>query len=183
MIDHPVAPPYKGIDDMPVNRQTMATAISKLRELGKEVGLSGKIGVLGFSRGATMAAAVAGDEEIVQAALVHGNRFDYTQLRPDDPMLKRFEKAWGPLEANRDRWAAQGAMHYLGERAAPMFLNTSDTESAEYRDGLQKLSDRLTQLGVEHVYRIDTDGRGHRVTTDPKTLEQIMAFFRHHLKN
>ena len=54
---------------MPVNRETMRAAITKLREVGKEVGLTGKIGVMGFSRGATMAAAVAGDRTMVQAAL------------------------------------------------------------------------------------------------------------------
>ena len=39
------------------------------------------------------------------------------------------------------RWAEHGASYYLPKSAAgvaPMFLNTSDAESAEYRDGLAK---------------------------------------------
>jgi len=126
-------------------------------------------------------AGALGVEDDVQAALVHGNRFDYLDLLPSDPMLTRFEKAWGPRDANRDRWAEHGATHYLTKDAAPMMLNTSDTESAEYRDGLEKLANRLKAMGVEHVYTIDADGRGHRVSTDPKTLAAIYAFFRQHL--
>ena len=34
----------------------------------------------------------------VQAALIHGCRYDYAKLDSDDPMLKRFEKAWGPRD-------------------------------------------------------------------------------------
>jgi hypothetical protein len=62
-----------------------------------------------------------------------------------------------------------------------MFLNTSDAESAEYRDGLAKFADHLKQLGIEHEYLVDKDGRGHRVSTDPKTLAAIYAFFHKHL--
>jgi hypothetical protein len=117
----------------------------------------------------------------VQAAVVHGNRYDYLDLRADDPMLKRFEKAWGPRQTNAQRWAAHGVSHYLTKDAAPMFLNTSDTESPEYRDGLAALAKRLDGLGVEHVYRVDADGRGHRVSTDPKTLAALYAFLLKHL--
>jgi hypothetical protein len=179
MIDHPVAPPYKGLDDpMPHALDRAKAATKKLRELSEELGHNGKIGVMGFSRGASFAAMLASpSRDDVQAALVHGNRFDYLNLMPNDPMLARFEKAWGPRDAHRDRWAEHGAAHYLTAKAAPMFLNTSDTESAEYRDGLAKLAQRLTGLGVEHRYVIDRDGRGHRVTTDPRTLGEIYGFF------
>jgi dienelactone hydrolase len=181
MIDHPVKPPYKGIDDLPANRETMRAALSKMRDVSKELGLSGRIGVMGFSRGATMSAVSAADKSLVQAALVHGNRFDYTQLGEKDPMLARFAKAWGPIEQAREKWVAQSAATYLTKDAAPMFLNTSDAESAEYRLGLEQLAKKLDELGVEHVYQVDADGRGHRVSTDPKTLAAIMAFFAQHL--
>jgi hypothetical protein len=183
MVDHPVRPPYKGIDDpMPASLERMKAVTKKIRELSEECNLNGKIGAIGFSRGATFAAMLAaGGREDVQAALVHGNRFDFLNLRADDPMLARFEKAWGPLETNRQRWAEHGAVHYLTNDAAPMMLNTSDTESVEYRDGLEKLAKRLAALGVEHVYSNDADGRGHRVSTDPKTLAAIYDFFCRHL--
>jgi len=198
MVDHPVAPPYKGIDDpMPQCLHRMKAAVRTLRAMSDEIGTSGKVGAIGFSRGGPFAAMLAltngradleddgahrGVSSAVQAALIHGNRYDYLNLRPDDPMLARFEKAWGPRNANERRWAEHGAAHYLTRDAAPMFLNTSDAESAEYRDGLAKFDARLTELSVEHVYQVDADGRGHRVTTDSKTLANVYEFFGKHLK-
>src|SRR5204863_835787 len=172
------------------------SAVRTLRSLSPELKLNGKIGAIGFSRGAPMAALLAvtngradleGDglhrdvSSAVQAAMIHGNRYDYLNLRPDDPMLARFEKAWGPRQASADRWASHGAAEYLTKDAAPMFLNTSDAESPEYRDGLALLARRLEEAGVEHVYQVDTDARGHRVSTDPKTLAAVYAFFAKHL--
>jgi hypothetical protein len=98
-------------------------------------------------------------------------------------MLARFTKAWGARDANRDRWAEHGAIHYLTKDCPPMFLDTSDAESPEYQDGLAKLNQRLDQLGIEHVYQVDKDGRGHRVTTDPKTLARIYEFFGKYLRD
>lgn len=184
MVDHPVAAPYKGIDDpMPVCLERMRSAVVVLREQAKQLGLGGKVGAIGFSRGATFAAMLSATRD-VDAAVVHGNRFDYLDLLPDDPMLGRFEKAWGPVSENRERWAVHGAVHWLDAKrgAAPMFLNTSDAESAEYRDGLEKLRHRLEAIGAAHEYRLDRDGRGHRVTTDPRTLRRMYEFLREHLE-
>jgi hypothetical protein len=56
MVDHPVAPPYKGIDDpMPQCIERMHAAVKTLRANGGDFGMNGNIGVIGFSRGATMA--------------------------------------------------------------------------------------------------------------------------------
>jgi dienelactone hydrolase len=182
MVDHPVRPPYKGIDDpMPESLDRMKLAVAKLRELSKELGTSDKIGAIGFSRGGPFAAMLAADGT-VQAALVHGNRYDYLNLLDNDPMLARFEKAWGKREDNSERWAIHGASHYLTKNASPMFLNTSDAESPEYQHGLKQFDAHLTKLGVKHVYQVDNDGRGHRVTTDPATLSKIYDFFRENLK-
>jgi hypothetical protein len=181
MVDHPVPPPYKGLDDpMPACVQRMKAAAKSLAALSPQLGTNGKIGAIGFSRGAPFAAILAAQGD-VQAALVHGNRFDYLDLLPTDPMLPRFEKAWGKRETNGDKWAAHGAATYLTKNAAPMFLDTSNAESPEYRDGLAKFAKRLDDAGVEHVYQVDPDGRGHRVSTDPKTLGAIYAFFHKHL--
>jgi hypothetical protein len=98
-------------------------------------------------------------------------------------MLARFQKAWGPRDANPQRWAAHGVCQYLTKDASPMFLNTSDAESAEYRDGLEKLAKRLQTLGIEHVYRVDADQRGHRVSTDRKTLSAIYSFMERYLRS
>ena len=47
----------------------------------------------------------------------------------------------------------------------------------------RSVKQRLTKLGVDHVYQVDPDGRGHRVATDPKTLAAIYAFFHQHLRD
>lgn len=185
MVDHPVAPPYKGLDDpMPECLERVSAAIAKSRALARDLGLSARVGAIGFSRGAPFAAIAALRRE-VDAALVHGNRFDYLNLLPTDPMRERFEQAWGPLAANRQRWAAHGAVSYIDPAigGAPMFLSTSDAESLEYRHGLRRLAEALGAAGIDHVYREDADGRGHRVTTDPARLDEIYAFFRRHLDN
>lgn len=183
MVDHPVAPPYKGIDDpMPQCLERMQSAVKTIRSLAPKLKLNGKIGAMGFSRGGPFAAMLActGD---VDAALIHGNRYDYLNLRADDPMFARFEKAWGPRDVNRYAWDIHGAAHYLGKDSSPMFLNTSDTESVEYREGLAHFSYLLKQAGREQVYQVDNDGRGHRVTTDPNTLKSIYGFFDKHLRD
>jgi hypothetical protein len=199
MIDHPVPPPYKGIDDpMPDVVFRLKAAVRTLRAEGKQLGLNGRIGAMGFSRGSNMAALLAttgglaelegecggyrGVSSYVQAALAHGGRFDFARLRPDDPMLARFAKAWGPRESNAARWDSHGAAHYIRSgNVAPMFLNTSNTESPEFRDQAAVLAAWMKAAGVEHVYVEDADSRGHRVSTDPKTLEAIYAFFAKHL--
>jgi acetyl esterase/lipase len=179
MVDHPVPPPYKGIDDpMPQSIERMEAAVKTLRRFSP----NSKIGVIGFSRGGPFAAILAAKHD-VDAALVHGNRYDYLDLLPNDPMLPRFEKVWGSRESNRDKWASHGASVYLSKDAAPMFLNTSNAESPEYQHGLKQFDARLTQLGIEHVYQVDEDGRGHRMTTDPKTLTKIYQFFAAHLRD
>ncbi len=182
MVDHPVKPPYKGIDDpMPQSLERMKYAVKKLREIKTEINATDKIGAIGFSRGGPFAAMLAGQGD-VNAALVHGNRYDYGTLIDKDPMLARFEKAWGKFEDNPDNWLKHGAMYYLTNKCAPMYLNTSNTESAEYQAGLALLDGVLTKLKVEHVYTVDQDGRGHRVTMDPQRLSEIFSFFGKRLK-
>lgn len=193
MIDHPVPAPYKGLDDpMPELIHRLKSAVRTVRaHATATLGISDRIGAIGFSRGGPMAAFLAvtnGRAEFdvggehpaissdVQAAFVHGNRYDYSKLRADDPMLARFEKAWGPREQNADRWLAHGAVHYLRDSAAPIYLSTSDTESAEYRQGLADLREALFNRSLDHVYAEDQDGRGHTVTTDSERLDAIYTF-------
>lgn len=199
MIDHPVDPPYHGLDDpMPQLIYRLKSAVRTLRSLSPELDLNGNIGAVGFSRGGPMAAllAVTGDRpdlegdgphrnvsSRVQAALVFGGRYDFMKVEPDDSMYKRFEKAWGPRDSNADKWADHGAAKYLTKDAAPMFLDTSNAESKEYQEQLALFAQELTDAGVEHVYQVDNDGRGHRVPTDPKTLSEIYQFFAKHLRN
>lgn len=197
MIDHPVPPPYKGIDDpMPQCIHRLKAAVRTLRAMSTQLNLNGRIGAIGFSRGGPMAALLAvtgqrpdleGDAvnpketSDIQTALIHGGRYDYLKLEPDDSMYKRFEKAWGTRESNQERWAMHGASYYLTKAAPPLFLNTSDAESKEYQAQLGLFAEELTQIGVPHVYRVDADARGHRVTTNPQGLKAIYDFFQEHL--
>jgi acetyl esterase/lipase len=184
---------------MPQVIYRLKAAVRTLRSLSGELGLNGKIGAMGFSRGGPMAALLAvtpdrpdleGDgphqdvSSSVQAALIHGNRYDYLKMQTDDKMFGRFTKVWGPRDTNADKWAAHGAFFYLKKNdAAPMFLNTSAAEEKAYQFGLATFDQELTAAGVEHVYQVDPDERGHQVTTDPKTLAEIYAFFQKHLAN
>ena len=60
MIDHPVPPPYKGIDDpMPQVIYRLKAAVRTLRSMDAELDMNGKIGAIGFSRGGPMAAFLA----------------------------------------------------------------------------------------------------------------------------
>lgn len=200
MADHPVAPPYKGIDDpMPQVIYRCKAAIRTLRSESSELDLNGQIGAIGFSRGGPMAAFLAvtpnrpdleGDglhpniSSQIQAALVFGNRYDYSHLPSTDPMYKRFAKAWGPQDQNPQSWSEHGAIAYLpadGHDVAPMFLDTSNAESPEYQQGLAELDQKLSAAHVEHHYQVDADGRGHRMPTDPATLAAIYQFFHQHL--
>lgn len=193
MIDHPVPAPYKGIDDpMPELIHRLKAAVRTIRAQADSLPLNGQIGAMGFSRGGPMAAflAVTNDRpefdiggehpaasSNVQAALIHGNRYDYSDLSKDDPMLPRFEKAWGPRAANEETWLRHGAAYYLLDRAVPMYLNTSQAESVEFRSGLERLHQVLTARSIPHEYVVDEDARGHQVSTDPKRLSAIYSFF------
>ena len=208
MADHPVAPPYKGLDDpMPEVFLRAKKAVLAAAAFAKEHDLAKPIGLIGFSRGGPIAAMLAantgngsvppgpggGDGEgpltgptDVRAALIHGNRYDYLDLLPTDTkMTARFKKSWGDPTTQPLNWQLRGASNYLAKDpkdVAPMFLNTSRAESPEYQDGLAKFHQRLTQLGVEHVYQVDDDTRGHQVSSKPETLSAIYEFFAKHLE-
>jgi hypothetical protein len=201
MADHPVRPPYKGLDDpMPAVIERAKAAVRVLRSLSSALDLNGNIGAVGFSRGGPIAAMVAdtpdradldkdggaiGVSSAVQAALIHGNRYDYTNPDHADPMYKRFEKAWGPTDGTTPKWLEHGAAYYLpkdGKHVAPMFLDTSDAEQPAYRGGLLQFDAELTAAHVPHHYQIETDGRGHRVSSDPAVLKAIYAFFHRYLQ-
>jgi acetyl esterase/lipase len=196
MVDHPVYPSYKGMFPMPDSLCKMKSAVRTLRAEGKKLALADKIGVIGFSRGSPLAAllAVTGgnkDFEVgginadvsstVQAALLHGERYDFMALTAVDSMYNRFETAWGKRADQPQAWDAHSAIRYVSKDSPPMFLNTSDKEEVTYREQLALFEKRLTDKGVEHVFQVDPDGRGHKVTLDPKTLSAIYGFFAKHL--
>jgi hypothetical protein len=196
MVDHPVIAPYKGMFPMPDSLERMKAAVRTLRVEGAKGGASDRVGVIGFSRGSPQAALLAvtngrkafevggmnqGVSSDVQAALIHGERYDFMALTEVDGMYKRFETAWGTRADKPEVWDTHSAIRYVAKDTPPMFLNTSDKEEVTYREQLALFERKLTQMGVEHVYQVDADGRGHRVTTDPATLQSIYDFFQKRL--
>ena len=125
MADHPVAPPYKGLDAMPDCAWRIKAAVRTLRAEGSKLGLSEKIAAIGFSRGSGMALMLAttegnatfeghgekpGVSSAVQGAVVMSGRFTYLDLLPDDHMIPRYDKAWGPRTNHLDIWRQAGAL-------------------------------------------------------------------------
>jgi len=87
----------------------------------------------------------------VQAALIHGNRYDYLKVEAADPMYKRFEKAWGTRDQNADRWAQHGAAPYL-TKTPPLCSSTPATPNPkDNQEQLALFDSELTAAGVEHV--------------------------------
>jgi len=68
MVDHPVAPPYKGIDDPVVECvDRMNRAVFAMRLSSREINTSEKIGAIGFSRGGPFAAILAARHDVDRA--------------------------------------------------------------------------------------------------------------------
>ena len=193
MADHPVAPPYKGIDPMPESGERVNAAIRTARGKGRELGLSGEIGVVGFSRGSGMALLAAttmgmdrfegvggyqDEESSVQAAIVLSGRFTYMNLLPDDKMRARYETVWGERESNLLRWKEQGALDYLEGATIPLFLGINSGEGADAQWQMRVLRERLEGLGSEVTFVLDDDGAGHTVPVDAVILEGMRKYLR-----
>jgi acetyl esterase/lipase len=196
MADHPVAPPYKGLDPMPDCACKTKAAVRTLRAAISKLGTNGKIGVVGFSRGSGMAlllAATNGRSQFdgkgenvdlasdVQAAVVMSGRFTYLDLLADDKMIPRYEQAWGTRKEHEDTWRMAGAMEYMDKGVAPLFLTINKTEAPEALHQMDVLRKRLDSLGVRHTYMPEDEGRGHKMPMDEKVLTGIYGFFDEHL--
>ncbi|TAK93774.1 MAG: hypothetical protein EPO07_17685, partial [Verrucomicrobia bacterium] len=119
MADHPVAPPYKGLDAMPDCALKIKAAVRTLRAEGAKLGLNGRIVPVGFSRGSGMALMLVttkglkefdghgenpGVSSDVQGAVVMSGRFTYLDLLPDDHMIPRYNQAWGARTNKLEVW-------------------------------------------------------------------------------
>ncbi|MHC4993896.1 MAG: hypothetical protein ACYTGQ_02485 [Planctomycetota bacterium] len=200
VVDHPVAPPYRGVDAAPETMHKMKAAVRTLRSNAGRYGYDGsKIGVLGFSRGSGVAgllAATGGVEALegdgphrdassrVQAALCQAGRFDHRTLMEDgfsDKTFARYVTHFGDPVRDAARWDAASAARWITPDDPPFFLEVGGADS--YRvPQVRKLHEALLTVGAEHPYVIEP-GRGHRVTENPETLEAIGAFFDRVLKD
>lgn len=197
MADHPVAPPYKGLDAMPDSAWKIKAAVRTLRAEGKKLGLSPRIVPVGFSRGSGMAlmlVTTAGMAEFegrgespgvsseVQGGVIMSGRFTYLDLLPGDEMLPRYAEAWGERDESLDVWRAHGALDYLKRPVRfPLFLTINGSESPDALHQMDVLRNRLDELGSPYSFHLDQEPRGHKVVLDAEILEAMRRYMRQRL--
>ena len=196
MADHPVAPPYKGLDAMPICALKIKAAVRTLRAEGAKLGLNGKIAPIGFSRGSGMALMLVttegmkefenhgenpGVSSAVQGAVVMSGRFTYLDLLPDDHMIPRYEKVWGARTNSLEIWRQHGALDYLTNATLPLFLTINCSEAPDVLHQMTVLRKRLAELGSDEIFMMDPVPRGHKVTLVPEILADMNAYLKHRL--
>ncbi|MFA9193866.1 hypothetical protein AAGV33_05565 [Flavobacterium sp. FBOR7N2.3] len=192
---------YKSFQTNPDAAQKVKSAIRTLRVLGKQMGLSDKIGIFGFSRGSTAGSMAIGDKKVeslentgfhigisddVQAAALGPGVFDYTLIYNttddgDKNLELRCPWVWGSLEENRKLWESMGSSYLVETKAtAPtlFFYNTDD--DAYYEDQIIHLKKKLDQLAVPTTSLINY-GKGHAIPQTAKDLNTLYSFFKNYL--
>lgn len=188
---------YKSYQTNPDAAQKVKSAIRTLRVKSEEFGLSGKIGIYGFSRGSDAGSMAIGDRSVpsfenagfnigvsddVQAAALGPGVFDFTLIynRSDDHdnnLETRCPWVWGPLKENYDLWKTMGSAWLVQSSAtAPVhfFYNTDD--QPYYQDQIAHLKEKLDSLGVPNYSLIDY-GTGHAVPQTAAPLTELYDFF------
>jgi hypothetical protein len=196
MADHPVAPPYKGLDEMPICALKIKAAVRTLRAEVAKLGLNGKIAPIGFSRGSGMALMLITTEGMkefehhgenpdvssaVQGAVVMSGRFTYLDLLPDDHMIARYEKMWGARTNHFQIWRQHGALDYLTNATAPLFLTINCSEAPDALHQMTVLRKRLAELGSDEIFMMDPQPRGHKVTLVPDILRVLNDYLKSQL--
>ena len=194
MADHPVPPPYKGLDAMPDCAWKIKAAVRTLRAEGANLGLNGKIAPIGFSRGSGMALMLVttegrvefeghgenpGTSSSVQGAVVMSGRFTYLDLLADDHMLPRYAAAWGDRTNHLEVWRQAGALDYLNHATLQLFLSINCSEAPDALHQMTVLRKRLADLGSDEVFMMDPVPRGHKVPLVPEILDDM----NHYLKS
>lgn len=208
----PAGTPNKTYGSYEVNpdaAQKVKSAIRTLRVAGDTLGLSGKIGIYGFSRGSDAGSMAIGDKSVaefenagkhigvsddVQVAALGSGVFDFTQIYNasddgDGNLESRCPVAWGPLEDNYDLWESMGSAYLVETSAtAPVifFYNTDD--AAYYQDQIAQLKSKLESLDVP-VSTITDYGNGfgdpennsHGVPKDSASLATMYDFFNEYM--
>lgn len=189
---------YKSYQVNPDAVQKVKSAIRTLRAKGSELGLSGKIGIYGFSRGSTAGSLAIGDRTVpafentgfnigisddVQAAALGPGVFDYTQIYNvtddgDSNLEIRCPWAWGTLECNVPLWESMGASYLVQTSAtAPVlfFFNTDD--DLYYQDQIKHFKSKLEALNIP-VSTLINYGKGHAVPQTKASLNILYNFFK-----
>ncbi|HKW28392.1 MAG TPA: hypothetical protein VJT54_03585 [Verrucomicrobiae bacterium] len=193
MADHPVAPPYEGLDPMPQCAWKIKAAVRTLRVEGAGLGMNGKIAAVGFSRGSGMALMLVTTEglkefqghgenqeisDAVQGAVVMSGRFTYLDLLPSDHMLPRYTGAWGDRATHLEVWRREGALDYLTHATLPLYLTINCAEGADALHQMVVLRQRLAELGSDEIFMQDPQPRGHKVPVEPGVLAAMNRYLK-----
>ncbi|WP_221028729.1 hypothetical protein [Actomonas aquatica] len=197
MADHPVDAPYKGLDAMPESGYRAAAAVQVLRAatVERQLPLNDRIVSAGFSRGSGMALFLAttghlgtfvdhgiahGPSADVQGGIIMSGRFTYLDLLTDDPMIPRYEKAWGPIESAVRIWRGAGALDYLDPEnpPPPLFLTITPNESPHALHQMTVLQKKLKQQRVPFVFVPEPAPRGHKMPVDADVTKSLIQYLR-----
>ncbi|KDN56107.1 alpha/beta hydrolase family protein [Flavobacterium seoulense] len=192
---------YKSFQTNPDAAQKVKSAIRTLRVFNKEMGLSEKIGIFGFSRGSTAGSMAIGDKKVtefensgfhigisddVQAAALGPGVFDYTLIynTPDDGdknLEQRCPWVWGSLDNNKALWESMGSSFLVETKATtPTLFFYNNDDDAYYRDQITHLKNKLELLTVPTSTLIDY-GKGHALPQKPSDLNVLYSFFKNYL--
>jgi hypothetical protein len=192
---------YKSYQTNPDAVQKVKSAIRTLRAKSDSLGLSGKIGIYGFSRGSTAGSLAIGDKlvpefenagfnegisSVVQAAALGPGIFDYTQIYNtkndgDSNLELRCPWAWGDLENNLNLWKKMGASYLIESRnTAPVLFFHNTDDDAYYHDQYLHLKEKLDALKISNMSLINY-GKGHSVPQDESSLNTLYTFFKNRL--
>ena len=192
---------YKSYQTNPDAAQKVKSAVRTLRAKSQELGLSGKIGIYGFSRGSDAGAMAVGDRSVpefenaglhigvsddVQAAALGPGVFDFTQIYNttddgDRNLETRCPWAWGPLKDNYELWEKMGAAYLVQSGlSAPVLFFYNTTDSHYYLDQIQKFKEKLEEWAIPPVSLVDY-GSGHSVPKDSASLKKLYDFFDQYL--
>lgn len=200
--DHPKYAPWgygstKSFEVNPDAAQKVKSAVRTLRVFGEGKGLSGKIGIYGFSRGSDAGSMAVGDKAVasidtvgfnkgvsdgIQAAALGSGVFDFTQIYNasddgDSNLENLCPSLWGSLENNYDLWYSMGAAYFVETSAsAPVmfFYNTDD--AAYYQDQIAQFKTKLESVDVPVSTLVDY-GSGHAVPQTNESLKTLYDFF------
>jgi len=192
---------YKSYQVNPDAAQKVKSAIRTLRSKGEALGLSGKIGVFGFSRGSDAGSMSIGDKKVeeieheglfkevsddVQAAILGPGVFDFTliynTLNDGDKNLEtRCPLVWGKLDENYDLWKSMGSSYLVESSAtAPVLFFFNSDDNPYYHDQVTNLKSKLDSLGIE-TGLIKDYGKGHSVPQSSDDLKKMYEFMISHL--
>lgn len=192
---------YKSYQTNPDAAQKVKSAIRTLRAKGAQLGLSGKIGIFGFSRGSTAGSMAIGDKVVtefenagfnigtsddVQAAALGPGVFDYTQIYNtsgdgDTNLETRCPWVWGPLATNYELWQSMGSSYLAATSAtAPVFFFYNTDDDLYYQDQIMHFKTKLDSLAVPTSTMVNY-GTGHSIPQTAPSLTRLYDFFNKYL--